>query len=197
MSSSSEEINPAELQREEEQRQQEAVNKIRVAEEKKARRDAEKERKRVEEEVWKKAEEEARKQAEEARKWAEDEEEKRKAEERRTEERRTEERRKKTPGTTIICPMEPEGGSSRADSTKSAGWRPGPDSPCGNCTRLDIECEAPGSKKLKTCQQCKVSHIGGKDRKRRRQKSPDYREKKSDREADKDAEEKEDALGAL
>ncbi|KAF8834805.1 hypothetical protein BDN67DRAFT_1016126 [Paxillus ammoniavirescens] len=200
MSSSSEEINPAELQREEEQRRQEAANKIQ-------------ERKRVEEEARKQAEEEARKRAEE-------EEEKRKAEERRTEERRMEERRKKTPGTTIIRLMEPEGGSSRADSTKSAGWRPGPDFPCGNCTRLDIECEAPGSKKSKTCQQCKVSHIvcrepgapskatkrttvdltsprGGKDRKRRRQKSPDYREKKSDGEADEEAEEKEDALGAL
>ncbi|KAF8833345.1 hypothetical protein BDN67DRAFT_1017661 [Paxillus ammoniavirescens] len=209
MSSSSEEINPAELQREEEQHRQEAANKIRVAEEKKARRDVEKERKWIEEEAWKKAEEEARKQAEEEA-----------TEERRTKERRTKERRKKTPGTTIICPMEPKGGSSHADSTKSAGWRPGPNSPCGNCMRLDIECKAPGSKKSKTCQQCKVSHIicrepgapskatkrstidlmsprGGKDRKCRRQKSPDYREKKSDGEADEEAEEKEDALGAL
>ncbi|KAF8841467.1 hypothetical protein BDN67DRAFT_980255 [Paxillus ammoniavirescens] len=221
MSSSSEEIDPAELQCEEEQRWQEATNKIEVAEEKKAQRDAEKEKKRVKEEAHKKAEEEVQQKAEEeARKQAEEEEVKRKAKERRNEERRTEKRRKKTPGITIIHPIEPKGRSSCADSTKSMGWRPGPESPCGNCTQLDIECEAPGSKKSCTCQQCKISHIlcrepgaptkatkrtaidlmspqGGKDWKHRQQKSPDYQEKRSDGEVDEEGEEKEDALGAL
>ncbi|KAF8833566.1 hypothetical protein BDN67DRAFT_1017399 [Paxillus ammoniavirescens] len=51
MSSSSEEINPAELQHEEEQCRQEVTNKIQMAEEKQARRDVEKEKKRAEEEL--------------------------------------------------------------------------------------------------------------------------------------------------
>ncbi|KIJ12688.1 hypothetical protein PAXINDRAFT_14448 [Paxillus involutus ATCC 200175] len=51
--------------RKEEQRQQEAVNKIQEAEERKAQRDAEKETKQAAEEVRKKAEEEAKKKAEE------------------------------------------------------------------------------------------------------------------------------------
>ncbi|KIK77352.1 hypothetical protein PAXRUDRAFT_17565 [Paxillus rubicundulus Ve08.2h10] len=103
MLSSSEEINPAELQHEEEKHQQEVEKRIQEATEKKARKEEEKQ-KRAEEEVHKKAEAEA-----EARKKAEEKENRRRAEEeRRRVQSQQAEKRKKTPGGTIIWPQEPE-----------------------------------------------------------------------------------------
>ncbi|KIJ07909.1 hypothetical protein PAXINDRAFT_18922 [Paxillus involutus ATCC 200175] len=218
MPSSSEEIDPAELQREEEQHRREYENKIREAEEKRARREAEREKKRVAAEARKKAEEEARaKVEEEARRKAEEDEAKKKAEE--------EGRKQRQRQTTMIRPMDPEPGMSTAGSTRSSEWVPGFLTPCERCVRRKLAC--PGVRppsKGKACHFCTRSHMscrepgvrgsskgsgkrtpidltsprGGKDKKRRRQKSPDYRERKSDEEeVDVGAEEREDALGAL
>ncbi|KIJ11554.1 hypothetical protein PAXINDRAFT_15550 [Paxillus involutus ATCC 200175] len=225
MSSSSEEIDPAELQREEEQCCREYENKIREAEEKRARREAEREKKRVAAEARKKAEEEARAKAEEeARKKAEEDEAKKKVEEEGRKQRQSEAVEKMTKMTTI-CPMDPEPGMSTVGSTRLSEWVPGFLTPCEQCVRRKLTC--PGVRppsKGKACHFCTRSHMscrepgvrgsskgsgkrtpidltsprGGKDKKRRRQKSPDYQERKSDEEeADAGAEEREDALGAL
>ncbi|KIJ12765.1 hypothetical protein PAXINDRAFT_14333 [Paxillus involutus ATCC 200175] len=228
MLSSSEEINPAKLQREEEQHRREAENRIWEAEERRAQRDAEKEKKRVAEEAHKKAEEEACVKAEEeARKRAEEEEAKKKAEEEERKQRQSEvaEKQKKTTGKTMIRPMDLEPGMLMVGSTKSSDWVPGFRTPCAQC--INRRLNFPGVKadsKGKACHNCMLSHMsckelgvqgsskgsskhtpidltsprGGKDRKHRRQKSPDYREKKSDDEKiNAAAEEREDALGAL
>ncbi|KIJ19464.1 hypothetical protein PAXINDRAFT_7946 [Paxillus involutus ATCC 200175] len=218
MLSSSEEIDPAELQHEEEQHRREYENKIREAEEKRARREAEREKKRVAAEARKKAEEEARAKAEEeARRKAEEDEAKKKAEEEGRKQRQTK--------TTTIRPMDPEPGMSTAGSTRSSEWVPGFLTPCERCVCRKLAC--PGVRppsKGKACHFCTRSHMscrepgvrgsskgsgkrtpidltsprGGKDKKRRRQKSPDYRERKSDEEeVDVGAEEREDTLGAL
>ncbi|KIJ12022.1 hypothetical protein PAXINDRAFT_15199 [Paxillus involutus ATCC 200175] len=197
MSSSSDEINPAELQ-------------IREAEEKRARRDAEREKKWVAAEACRKAEEEA---VEAARK---------KAEEERKKSRSMEaDKKKKTPGLSVARSQENEAGASQAGSVRSAGWRPGLENPCTNCTQLEIKCNEPLTKKSRTCFQCRTSHIvcreprmqpkkkrqtinltspqDGKERKHRRQGSPNYREKGSEDgiRGDEAEEEREDVIGAI
>jgi hypothetical protein len=161
---------------------------------------------------------------EEARKKAEEDEAKKKAEEEGRKQRQSEAVEKQTK-TTTIRPMDPEPGMSTAGSTRSSEWVPGFLTPCERCVRRKLAC--PGVRppsKGKACHFCTRSHMscrepgvrgsskgsgkrtpidltsprGGKDRKRRRQKSPDYRERKSDEEeVDAGAEEREDALGAL
>ncbi|KIJ14503.1 hypothetical protein PAXINDRAFT_12601 [Paxillus involutus ATCC 200175] len=225
MSSSSEEIGPTELQHEEEQHCQEAENRIWEAEEKKAQQDVEREKKRVAAEARKKAEEEAcAKAEEEARKKAEEEEAKKKAEEEGRKQRQSEAAEKQTK-TTTIRPMNPKPGMSVVGSTRLSDWVPSFQMPCARCICRKLNC--PGVRlpsKGKACHFCMLSHMlcrepgvqgsskgsgkrtpidltsprGGKDRKRRRQKSPDYRERKSDEEeVDTGAEEREDALRAL
>ncbi|KIJ06140.1 hypothetical protein PAXINDRAFT_20655 [Paxillus involutus ATCC 200175] len=206
MLSSSEEIDPAELQREEEQRPEREKKRV-VAEA----------RKKAEEEVHAKAEEETRKKAEE-------DEAKKKAEEEGRKQRQSEAVEKQTK-TTTIRPMDPEPGMSTAGSMRSSEWVPGFLTPWERCVRRKLAC--PGVRppsKGKACHFCTRSHMwcrepgvrgsskgsgkrtpidltsprGGKDKKRQRQKSPNYRERKSDEEeADAGAEEREDALGAL
>ncbi|KIJ06663.1 hypothetical protein PAXINDRAFT_20140 [Paxillus involutus ATCC 200175] len=172
MSSSSDEVDPAELQREEEQRRREAENRIWEAEEKRARRDAEREKKRVAAEACRQVEEEA---AEAARKKSEEEAKKSQSVEA--------DKKKKTPGASVVRPQENEAGSVR-----SAGRRSGPENLCANCTWLEIESDEPLTKK---------SH--GKEQKRRRQGSPNYREKGSQDGigGDKAEEEREDVIGAM
>ncbi|KIJ07907.1 hypothetical protein PAXINDRAFT_18927 [Paxillus involutus ATCC 200175] len=176
MSSSSEEIDPTELQREEEQR-------------------PEREKKRVAAEAHKKAEEEAHAKAEEeARKKAEEDEAKKKAEEEGRKQRQSEAVEKQTK-TMTIRPMDPEPGMSTAGSMRSSEWVPGFLTPCERCVRRKLAC--PGGSGKRTPIDL-TSPRGGKDKKHQRQKSPDYRERKSDKEkADAGAEEREDALGAL
>ncbi|KIJ07282.1 hypothetical protein PAXINDRAFT_19521 [Paxillus involutus ATCC 200175] len=97
MSSSSDEVDPAELQREEEQHRREAENRIWEAEEKRARQDAEREKKRVAAEACRQVEEEA---AEAARKKSEEEAKKSQSVEA--------DKKKKTPGASVVRPQENE-----------------------------------------------------------------------------------------
>ncbi|KIJ11666.1 hypothetical protein PAXINDRAFT_15482 [Paxillus involutus ATCC 200175] len=196
MSSSSEEIDPAELQREEEQRRREYENKMREAEEKRARREAEREKKRVAAEARKKAEEEARKKAEEeARAKAEEAEavgDGGEADEDDDDSPDGSRARDVDGGQHEVVGM-----GARVPNALRAGKA------CHFCTRSHMSCREPGVRGSskgsgKRTPIDLTSPRGGKDRKRRRQKSPDYRERKSDEEeVDAGAEEREDALGAL
>ncbi|KAF8834918.1 hypothetical protein BDN67DRAFT_1016021 [Paxillus ammoniavirescens] len=209
--SSSDKIDPAELQCEEEQHHQEAKNRIWEAEVKKAE-DEEKKR-------W--AAEEARRRAKEE---AEEEARKRAEEEKKKSQSVEADKKKKMLGVSVIFPQENKAGTSQAGS-RSMAWWPGPKSPCANCTQLEIKCDPPSSKKSRTCFQCRISHImcwepgmqpkkkrttidltspqGGKEWKYQRQGSHDYQEKGSedgirgDKGADEVGEKREDALGAL
>ncbi|KIJ08730.1 hypothetical protein PAXINDRAFT_18146 [Paxillus involutus ATCC 200175] len=169
----------------------------------------EREKKRVAAEVRRQAEEEA---AEAARK---------KSEEAKKSQSVEADKKKKTPGASVVRPQENDVGTSQAGSVRSAGWRPSPETPCVNCTRLEIECNGPSTKKSRTCFQCRTSHIvcrepgtqpqkkrqtidltspqGRKERKCRRQGSPNYREKgsKDGIGGDEAEEEREDVIGAM
>ncbi|KIK77296.1 hypothetical protein PAXRUDRAFT_17610 [Paxillus rubicundulus Ve08.2h10] len=183
MSSSSEEIDP----------------------EKKARKEEEK-RKWAEEEAHKKAEAEAEA---EAKKKAEEEENRRRAEEeRRRGQSEQAEKRKKAPGGTIIWPQEPEQpevGPSVSRSMGLLGWVAGPQTPCTRCVKQKKKSHMPfweprvcgllkGTSKRMPVDL--MSPRGGKDHKRRRQKSPEYQEEEGEGEADK-VDEEEDTLGVL
>ncbi|KIK76904.1 hypothetical protein PAXRUDRAFT_168488, partial [Paxillus rubicundulus Ve08.2h10] len=172
------------------------------------------------EEGRKKVEAEVRKQAEE------EENRRRAEEERRRVQSQQAEKRKKAPGGTIIQPQEPEQpkvGPSLSRSTGLAGWVAGPQTPCVRCVERKKVCPGVrGDSRGRTCFYCRKSHMpcrepgvrsslkgtskqtpidptspqGGKDHKRRRQKSPDYREEESDGEADR-LDEEEDNLRVL
>ncbi|KIJ15369.1 hypothetical protein PAXINDRAFT_11912 [Paxillus involutus ATCC 200175] len=200
MSSSSDEVDPLSS----------SAKRNSAAEERRAQRDAEREKKRVAAEACRQAEEEA---AEAVRKKAE--------EERKKSQSVEVDKKKKTLGALVVRPQENDAGTSQAGSIRSVGWRPGPGNPCANCTRLEIECDEPLTKKSCTCLQCRMSHIvcrepgtqpkkkrqtinltsprDGKERKRWRRGSPDYWEKGSQDGigGDEAEEEREDVIGAM